>query len=682
MSNNKKDKDIDLNKLYLKKSKLLKKFNKEYYNQDNPSVSDKKYDLLKKEILELEKSNMALKKFQSVSNIVGAPLSNKFKKIKHLKPMLSLSNAFDKDDMQDFLNKIKNFLNNKLGEIELSSEPKIDGISATLIYENGKLVTGLSRGDGVTGEDILQNLTTIKEIPKEILDNKIPKILEIRGEVYIGKKDFVSLKDNFANPRNAAGGTLRQKNPSVTAKIPLKYFAYGFGVVEPMIFKTQIEFINKIKGWGFNVNTNNKLVVGLDEIEKQHQIIEEKRSSLDYDIDGLVYKVNNIELQSRLGNTASSPRWATAYKFSSEKAVTKIKDILIQVGRTGAITPVAKVEPVTVGGVVVSNATLHNEDEINRKDIRVGDTITIQRAGDVIPQVVSVDKTKRGNNSKKYIFPDKCLCGSKTQKEINTSTKKEDAVRRCIKSYDCSFIAREKLKHIVSKEAFNIDGLGKKVIDQLWDLKFVRKPSDIFKLNYIKISKLGGWGNLSIENLKKAINKSKFISLNRFIYSIGIRHIGQENAKILAGFFISIKNFSNLFSDKKRKKILLNLSSLDGIGETQIKSIENFFTKSKNIDVVASLIENLKIKEFKTTLIKGKLSNKTVMFTGGFAKISRSEAKELTEKNGGKVLGSISKKLNMLVVGESKPVKKKIEKAKELNVRIIDEKAWYKMLNI
>jgi len=316
----------------------------------------------------------------------------------------------------------------------------------------------------VTGEDILQNLVTIKDIPKKIIEKNIPKIFEIRGEVYIGKKDFESIKDSFANPRNAAGGSLRQKDSRETAKIPLKYFAYGFGFIEPMIFKTQSEFIHKIKKWGFITNPFNKVVKNLKEIEKQHKLIEELKSSLDYDIDGLVYKVNDLELQSRLGNTSSSPRWATAYKFSSEKAITKIREIVIQVGRTGAITPVAKVEPVTVGGVVVSNATLHNEDEIKRKDIRIGDTITIQRAGDVIPQVVFADKSKRNKSSIKYIFPEKCLCGSKTQREVNTTTKKEDAVRRCVKGYNCSYIAREKLKHIVSKEAFNVDGLGKKLL--------------------------------------------------------------------------------------------------------------------------------------------------------------------------------------------------------------------------
>ncbi len=672
----------EIEKEYIDKIDKLRNHNKAYFELDNPIVSDKDYDKLKKEILDLEKKYSYLKNINSPTQNVGYKPSNKFEKIKHLKPMLSLSNAFKKEDMKDFLSKIGNFLNSKDFNIELSSEPKIDGISASLIYENGLLVKGLSRGDGVIGEDILQNLMTIDGIPKKISEKNLPKILEIRGEVYIGKKDFETIKNNFANPRNAAGGSLRQKDPNQTAKIPLKYFAYGFGVVEPMSFKTQSEFISKIKQWGFFVNPHNKVVKGLDEIENQHKFIEDIRSSLDYDIDGLVYKVNNLELQSRLGNTSNSPRWATAYKFSSEKAITKIKDIIIQVGRTGAITPVAKVEPVTVGGVVVSNATLHNEDEIYRKDIRIGDTIAIQRAGDVIPQVISVDKSKRDKKSTKYIFPNKCLCGAITIKEISTSTNKEDAVRRCTKGYECSFTAKEKLKHIVSKDAFNIDGLGKKVIDQFWDLKLVKIPSDIFELDYDKIRSLEGWGDLSIKNLKKAIDNAKTISLNRFIYSIGIRHIGQENAKILSNFFISAKKFSSLFIKNKRKEILNNLRDLDGIGTTQIQSIEIFFSNKKNTEVVKSLISILEIKDFKILNKKGKFSRKNLMFTGGLEKISRSEAKSLTEDNGGKVLGSISKKLDILVVGEIKPTKKKIDKAKELKIQILNEKDWYKLLNI
>jgi len=672
----------EIEKAYISKISELKKHNEAYFEKDNPIISDKEYDVIKKEILNFEEKYKYLKNKNSPSQKIGHKPSNKFKKIKHLKSMLSLSNAFEKEDMKDFLSKISNFLNTKNLNIELSSEPKIDGISASLTYENGLLTTGLSRGDGVVGEDILQNLMTIKGIPKKILDKNIPKILEIRGEVYIGKKDFENLKNNFANPRNAAGGSLRQKDSKQTLKIPLKYFAYGFGVIEPMIFKTQSEFLNKIMRWGFSINPNNQIVNGLEEIEKQYQSIDNIKSSLDYDIDGLVYKVNNLELQSRLGNTSSSPRWAIAYKFSSEQATTKIKDIIIQVGRTGAITPVAKVEPVTVGGVVVSNATLHNEDEIERKDIRIGDIIKIQRAGDVIPQVVSVDKSKRNNNSNKFIFPNKCLCGAQTQKEVSISTKKEDAVRRCIKGYDCSFIARERLKHIVSKEAFNIDGLGKKVIDQFWDLNLIKKPSDIFSLNYDKINKLEGWGDLSIKNLKVAISAAKSISLNKFIYAIGIRHIGQENAKILSSFFISISKFSDLFNKIKRQKTLNNLKDLDGIGDTQIKSIESFFRNLKNIDVVKSLIDVLEIKSYKNFNKKGKFSNKNLMFTGGFKKISRSEAKSLTEENGGKVLGAISKKLDILVIGNSKPAKKKIDKAKELKIQIINEKDWYKILNI
>ena len=668
-------------KLFYKKLENLKTHNKFYFSDDSPRITDSEYDKLKKEILDLKKKYVYLNNISEGKKIIGAPPSNKFKKINHLIPMLSLSNAFDKNDMKDFLKKVNNFLNINDENIELIAEPKIDGISATLIYENGELKRGLSRGDGVVGEDILENLKTIDTIPKIIRNKNIPKLIEIRCEIYIGKKDFLKIKDKFANPRNAAGGSLRQKNPEETAKIPLKYFAYGFGEIEPMIFKTQSDFLENLSKWNFTINSLTSITNGIDEIEKQHEKINQLRSSLDYDIDGIVYKVNNLNLQKRLGNTSNSPRWAIAYKFSAEKAITKIKNIIIQVGRTGAITPVAKVEPVTVGGVVVSNATLHNEDEISRKDIRIGDTIKIQRAGDVIPQVVSVDISKRDKNSKKYIFPKKCLCGAETKKELSKSTRKHDAVRRCTRGYECTFTAKEKLKHIVSKEAFNIDGLGKKVIEQFWDLDLIKEPSNIFDLNYNKIKNVEGWGELSINNLKKAIKKSQIISLDKFIYSIGIRHIGQENAKILAGFFSSIKEFSKLFDFKNRKKILINLVDLDGIGETQIQSIENFFLNKTNTRIIEELINKLNIKDFVTQKSGGKFSNKKLMFTGGFKDMSRSEAKEVAEKNGGKVLGSISKKLDYLVVGDSKPTKSKIEQAKQLNIKIILEKDWNKILN-
>ncbi len=592
--------------------------------------------------------------------------------------MLSLGNAFEKKDIIDFKKKISNFLNFK-SDIQFSAEPKIDGISSTLRYEKGDLVFGLSRGDGIFGENITENLSTIKDIPKKLLDP--PEILEVRGEVYIGKKDFEKIKDKFANPRNAAGGSLRQKNSSETAKIPLKFFAYGIGEVKPKLFKKQSDLLKRLKTWGFPINELCETVNNTDEIEKNHIKLENLRSNLDYDVDGVVYKVNNLDFQERLGSTANSPRWAIAYKFSSVKASSKITNIVIQVGRTGAITPVAKINPVTVGGVVVSNATLHNEDEINRKDIRIGDTVTIQRAGDVIPQVLSVDKAKRGKNSKKFIFPTKCLCGAITKKETSITTKKIDAVRRCLKGYECDFTAKEKLKHIVSKDAFDIEGLGKKVIDNFWNLNLIKTPADIFRLDYFKIRKLEGWGELSIKNLQNAIDKSKNIMLDKFIYSIGIRHIGQENAKIIGNFFKKSKHFSELFNEKKRAKILQNLEDLNGIGDTQIRSIDDFFSNKKNSEIIQSLMLVLNIKDMQKISQNGVFINKNIMFTGGFEKMSRSEAKAIAEENGAKILGSVSKKLNYLVIGNSKPTKKKIEKAKELKINIMTEENWYKLLN-
>ena len=675
------NKKKDLIKEFKKKVEQLKKHNYLYFNKDKPIITDAEYDKLKKNINNLENSNNFLKELNLLKNIVGSSPSNKFKKIQHLKPMLSLSNAFDKNDMVDFIKKINNFLNSKNEQIEIFSEPKIDGISATLIYENGVLTRGLSRGDGVVGEDILGNLKTISSIPKSIGSKTIPKLLEIRCEIFIGKKDFFNMKDKFANPRNAAGGSLRQKNPYETAKIPLKYFAYGFGAVEPMIFKTQSEFLKIISNWNFKTNPLAKIVNGLSEIEKQHKKINQERSTLDYDIDGIVYKVNDLNLQNRLGNTSNSPRWAIAYKFSAEKAVTKIKNIIIQVGRTGAITPVAKVEPVTVGGVVVSNATLHNEEEIERKDIRIGDTINIQRAGDVIPQVLSVDKLKRDKKSKKFVFPTRCLCGSETKKEFSKSTKKLDAVRRCTKGYNCDFISKEKLKHLVSKEALSIEGLGKKVVDQFWNLKILKEPSDVFKLNYNKIKNLEGWGELSISNLKKSVNNSRKISLERLIFSIGIRHIGQENAKILAGFFKSAKEFRKFINLSNRDELLKNLKELDGIGDTQIESMNIFFSNETNKRITLEFIDELEISEYKSRNKNGIFSDKRIMFTGGFKEMSRSEAKAITENSGGKVLGSVSRKLDYLVVGDSKPTKKKVDKAKDLNIKILTEKEWRKILN-
>ena len=668
----------NIKKLYLDKIDKLIKYNRAYFEKDNPIVTDEKFDKLKKELLEMARENPSLKKIKNPEKIVGSKPSDKFKKIKHSQPMLSLSNAFNKEDMLDFKKKIKNYLN-ITEDLELSSEPKIDGISASLRYIEGKLTYGLSRGDGIFGEDITDNLSTISQIPKKI--NNPPKIVDVRGEVYISKKDFESIKNKFANPRNAAGGSLRQKNSNETKKIPLKFFAYGIGKIEPKIFKDQTELLENLKKWGFQINQHCKKIKSIQEIEKNHSELESIRSSLDYDVDGIVYKVNNLSLQNRLGSTSNSPRWAIAYKFSSVKAISKINEIIIQVGRTGAITPVAKIDPVTVGGVVVSNATLHNEDEISRKDIRVNDTVLVQRAGDVIPQVLSVDKTKRSTKSKKFIFPEKCLCGYKTKKEISLTTKKTDAVRRCSRGYECNFIAKEKLKHIVSKDAFDIDGLGKKVIDNFWKLKIIKTPSDIFNLDYTKIEKLDGWGDLSIANLKNAISNSRKVVLDKFIFSIGIRHIGQENAKTLANYFKKVEKFSELFIQKKRKEILNSLDELDGIGETQIKSIEDFFSNSKNITIIQSFMSVLDIKNYEKKIKSGKLSNKNIMFTGGFEKMSRSEAKTIAEENGAKILGTVTKKLDYLVIGNSKPTKKKIQTAKELNINLLTEDKWYDLLD-
>ena len=668
---------------YTNKLKQFKKYNKAYFEDDNPIISDAKYDALKNELISLEKNYKFIKNPILASSSVGYKPSKKFKKVDHLVPMLSLANAFSKDDIIDFVKKIKNFLNLETDKkIYFSIEPKIDGISATLIYKNGNFITGLSRGDGKTGEDITENLKTIDEIPKKLIGNYTNDLLEVRGEVYIKKSDFHKIEDKFSNPRNAAGGSLRQKNPKVTKKIPLKFFAYGIGQSDKF-FKNQTEILRFLKGAGFAINPLSQSSNVLEEIISTHEKIERQRSTIDYDIDGLVYKVDDLSIQKRLGNVSNSPRWAIAHKFSSEKGFSKIKNIEIQIGRTGALTPVAKIDPINVGGVIVSNATLHNEDEINRKDIRIGDAILIQRAGDVIPQVLSVDTSKRSKNSKKFIFPNRCpSCGSKTVKEFNSTTKKMDAVTRCPDpNFDCQAILKEKLKHFVSKDALNIEGLGKKVIENFWNLKLIKYPSDIFCLNYKKINSLEGWGDLSTANLKKAINDSKKISLSKFIFSIGIRHIGQENAKILSKYFISIDRFKNLFNFSERKKDLENLKSLNGIGSSQIKSIEVFFSNEKNIDFIKSLIKNLNIQKQESLNPKGIFVGKTLMFTGGLEKMSRSEAKSFAENQGAKISSNISKKTDILIVGNSKPTKRKIEDAKNLKIRIILEENWNKLVN-
>ena len=668
-------------KEYKEKITLIQKLNKAYYHNDKPLVSDAEYDKIKKDILDFEKKNPDIVDINSPSEKVGFAPSEKFSKVKHLVPMLSLDNAFTKDDVEDFLKKIRNYLNfEKDTPIELTAEPKIDGISASLIYKNNKIIRGLSRGDGEYGEDITENLLTIKDIPQVLHGENIDKEFEIRGEVYIGKKDFEKIKNDFANPRNAAGGSLRQKDSKKTALIPLKFFAHSIGDIDEKKFKTHINFLNFCKKIGFKINPLTKTFSSADELIKSYLHVEEIRSSLDYDIDGIVYKVNDLTLQKRLGSLSSSPRWAIAHKFSSEKATTVIRKIEIQVGRTGALTPVAKLDPVNVGGVLVSNATLHNEDEIIRKDIRLNDTVIIQRAGDVIPQVVEVIKSKRDKNSKKFTFPDKCLCGRPAVKDYNETSKKLDVVKRCTDTgFNCEFMAREKIKHFVSKEALNIDGFGKKIVEDFWSLNFIRLPQDIFTLDYKKIEKLEGWGELSVSNLKTAIEKSKDISLAKFIYSLGIRHIGQENAKNLSRYFVSIKNFLKLCNPDLLMNEINSLDEIDGIGETQIESLIHFFKDKKNNKVVHELSKILNIQDFIEKKIDSFFSGKNIMFTGGFSTMSRSEAKSLAETFGAKILSSVTKKLDYLVIGLSKPTKNKVDKAKELGVKIIEEKEWLKL---
>ena len=667
-----------IKKDYIKKIKLLQNCNKHYYDKSKPIISDEKFDLLKRDIIDLENEYNFLSNEQSPTKSVGFKASKNFQKVKHKVAMLSLGNAFNEEDLRSFEKKIVNFLSLKnLDKIEYSAEPKIDGISASLIYVNGKFIQGLSRGDGKEGEDITQNLKTIKDIPTSINEKNFPEEIDIRGEVFIENNDFKKINGKFANPRNAASGSLRQKDSNVTSKIPLKFIAYTHGHVKNMKIDNQVDFLKNLKLWGFKTNLYNKKISSIKNLILNHKELEKKRKEIPFDIDGVVYKINNFNLQRRLGFAANAPRWAIAHKFSANNSVSEILNIEIQLGRTGALTPVAKIKPVNIGGVMVSNATLHNEDEIVRKDIRIGDTVTVERAGDVIPHVISVDLKKRHKNSKKFVFPINCpSCGYKTIKDFNETTKKQDAVRRCVsEGYECEKIAIEKIKHFVSKEAFNIDGLGKKIVENFWNLKLIKLPQDIFNLDYNAIQKLEGWGDLSVKNLKFSINQKKTISLERFIYSLGIRHIGQENAKLIARHLKSLLNFLKLAENK----YIDHLLNIDGIGPTQIQSIRNFFLNKTNLNIISELSKDLSIANVLPINNEGMLKNKTFMLTGKLNGISRAEAKSLIEQNSGKIISNVNKKLDYLIIGE-KPTNKKVNTAKELSIEVISQKEWMKML--
>ena len=665
-----------IKKDYLNKIKKLNEHNQYYYEKSSPRISDAEYDKLKQQITELEKKYSFLDSKKSPSLLVGAKPSKNFLKSKHRVKMLSLSNAFGYEDLKNFEKKVSNFLNvKKIIDIEYCVEPKIDGISASLTYKNNNLVLGLSRGDGIEGEIITENLKTIKDIPKSIKDKKFPKDIDIRGEVYIGKNDFEKIKDRFANPRNAASGSLRQKDPNETKKIPLRFIAYTYGFNSEMNFKKQSEFLDLLKTWGFNTNTHNKIISGVNNLVQNHKDFEKKRYNLDFDVDGLVYKINDLDLQKRLGFVTNAPRWAIAHKFSADNSFSRILNIEIQIGRTGALTPVAKIKPVNIGGVVVSNATLHNEEEIIRKDIRIGDTVKVERAGDVIPHVLSVDLKKRPTESEKFLFPKTCpSCGSKVIKDFNKISKKYDAVKRCSsEGYKCEKIAIEKIKHFVSKEALNIEGLGKKVVEKFWELKFIKLPFDIFDLNYKKIEKLEGWGELSSNNLRESIEKSKNIGLDKFIFSLGIRYVGENISLLLAKEFTSITSFINSTQNKEK---LLNI---DGLGPKAINSILIYFKNDENHKLIVNLKKILKIKNYNKPKSISLISNKNIVFTGSLSKLSRDEAKHQAIKMGAKISSSISKNTDYLIIGDKPGSKEK--KARQLGVSILTEQDWIKIIN-
>ena len=658
-----------------------------YYQKDEPYLTDAQYDELKHRNLAIETLFPELVRSNSPSKKIGAPLQSGFAKIKHKFPMLSLGDVFSIEEVDDFILGIKRFLNTSTTP-EFVAEPKIDGLSFSARYENGRFVSGATRGDGSEGEDITNNLKTIHSLPQEI--KNAPEILEVRGEVYMAKKDFFALnekqekegKKTFANPRNAAAGSLRQLDANVTAQRNLSLFVYTWGEVSQKTWQTQEEFFTQLKNWGFPTNPLNKRCHNLQELEENFNHIMEIRSSLPYDIDGMVYKINSISLQERLGFLTRTPRWAIAHKFPAEQAITKINNIRIQVGRTGALTPVADLEPVNVGGVIVSHATLHNEDEIKRKDIRIGDTVIVQRAGDVIPQIVEVKLDKRSATSKAFEFPHTCPeCGAHAIKED------DEAVRRCTGGLTCPAQAIERLKHFVSRDAFDIEGLGAKIIDDFYHENIIKNPVDIFTLEKrnkplrydlfsaiddgeIHLETRDGWGKKSVENLFNAINNKRKISLPRFIYALGIRQVGSATSRLIAQNY---GNFISFMQDMIQKETA-KLVTIDGIGGAMAKDIVEFFGEEHNIQTINSLLKEIRVNEYIDNInYNSPLSGKTVVFTGTL-NMARAEAKTKALSLGAKVAGSVSKNTDYVIMGEDAGSKAK--KAQELGIKIINEEEF------
>ena len=686
------DKKENVKKIEEKYLKLIKEINihnKLYYDKNNPKISDAEYDALWKNIKDLELNFPFLKKEDTPTERIGYKPNKNFSKVRHNLPMLSLENALNLQDLNKYIEKILRYLNIQNQFIELIAEPKIDGLSISLRYKNGKFILGSTRGDGQIGEDVTQNLETIENIPKKIEKLKNVKIFEIRGEIYMNKKDFFNLnnirrKENkslFANPRNAASGSLRQLDKSIVKERNLKFFAYTYGEISNgIIFKSQSEFLKIIRSYGFPTNDQFKICKNFKDIDLFYNKIENIRDSLEYDIDGIVYKINNLNIQKRLGLVGRAPRWAIARKFPAEKAETQIKDITIQVGRTGILTPVAELNPVFIGGVKVSRVSLHNQDEIDRKDIRIGDTIKLQRAGDVIPQVISVDKKKRIKNSFKFNIPKECpCCKSKTFRN------KGEVAIKCLGGLAlCEDQQLGSLKYFVSRDAFNIEGLGGKNLRKFWKDKFIKYPYDIFYLDKFKneIINKDGFGEKSYLNLINSINQKRTISLEKFIYSLGIPQVGQRTSNLLSKHF---KNFSNWFSSIKKlnkndKIIFDQFINIDGIGTDVVEDIKKFFDEEK-IEIVKKLQNALdKIEEYKFLKNKNsKLSEKIIVFTGTLEKMSRNEAKSKAEELGAKVTNSVSKNTDYVIAGKDSGSKEK--KAKELNIKILNETEWIKFLN-
>ncbi len=657
-------------------------YNHAYYIEDNPLVSDAEYDQLFNTNLKLEQKFPHLVLENSPSKKVGAKIANKFAKVTHQSPMLSLSNVFDEQDVRDFIDRIKNFL--RLDEFApIFCEPKIDGLSFSAIYKNGLLITGATRGDGYVGEDITANIKTIKNFPHKI-DNA-PEFLEVRGEIYIEKQDFLNLneeqeeqgRDKFANPRNAAAGSLRQLDASITAQRPLKYFVYSGGVTEQHLASSQDQLLIKLKEFGFSVNEISKLTNSEEEIFTFYEYLKTNREKLPYEIDGVVYKLNDFALQNRMGFIARSPRFATAHKFPAIIGQTKLLSITVQVGRTGTLTPVAELELIEIGGVTVSRATLHNFQEIMRKDVRIGDYVFLQRAGDVIPKIMGVDFDKRPNDTAPFDTP--LFCPSCNFKLHYVP---EDIIIRCDNGLNCPAQNYERIRHFVSKNAMDIEGLGRKQVEFLIDKGLISNPLDIFFLkekndsSLTKLENMDGWGKKSVENLFKNIEKSKNVSLPRFIYALGIRHIGEQNAKLLAREFGSYANFiaqMELLS-KNDPDIYQKLNDLEGIGDKILVDIIDFFDIKENTTLIKKLGEVLNIEDYKEIREQSSLTGKIVVFTGSLPTISRAESKATAEKLGAKVAASVSSNTYLVVAGVD--AGSKLKKAKELNIKIIEEEEW------